>query len=659
MLFDGKEVNPHVLSTYFMLIMLLAIQTTALARQQPKRKAKNPHGERPVKQPRSNARPTSIEPGTPIGAAETNELVDVPVTPKNRRTSLPSSLRLLSERGQSLRTRASNQLNGPLSPLTPLPARYLGSPSRKQLPPRDESPSPESIQIRSSDCSEKAIGDPVDGECFLPRTIDFIVPNAQQISMKSTVIDIPEMDPNVGAELAPPSPKESAHTSGTQTLDTSVRLLSPGLPVGPDGGGIDATTDAPAGCSHSTISSQAVEESGPRAAILPTPDGQDAIDMSDSDDEPLMLSVKRKTAQRPGPSSTFPWDDSPPVVSQAVVKAATVKIRLQETKDKKKKDPLAGVTKKKGKSKKTAGNLVPERLDLPCAEEILNHPPPTRPTETSRTDLPLESQSPLPEGESRLHQSSGVAVEKRLESSSSKPQAVSGPVAKRALDGEVEGQAPKRRRGRPPTAPQGQSDPATAGNTKKKGPRGKKTAADRPLPTGAPTPTTVLSNDSPLFSSSKVKAEDPPDTDIQCDAPPATSTANGENGAASSLGYRVLLAPSHGSLYSFTTDRETLKRSHSRSSSPPPLLDVNATLEESLSVPTTEDTKLLQLQYNTISAPALLYRPKPPLKDRPPIWAVSRQEVCESLAHFRSYQSGVYHSGGVAHGYLLSGFPAK
>ncbi|KAH8978208.1 hypothetical protein EDB83DRAFT_2243118 [Lactarius deliciosus] len=47
--------------------------------------------------------------------------------------------------------------------------------------------------------------------------------------------------------------------------------------------------------------------------------------------------------------------------------------------------------------------------------------------------------------------------------------------------------------------------------------------------------------------------------------------------------------------------------------------------------------------------------PKRLLPVRPPIWAQSRQEVCESLDSFRSYQSGVYHINDIAKGYLLGG----
>ncbi|KAK0480609.1 hypothetical protein IW261DRAFT_1335221 [Armillaria novae-zelandiae] len=48
-----------------------------------------------------------------------------------------------------------------------------------------------------------------------------------------------------------------------------------------------------------------------------------------------------------------------------------------------------------------------------------------------------------------------------------------------------------------------------------------------------------------------------------------------------------------------------------------------------------------------------------PLPIYPPIWARSRQEVCETLDWFRSYQGGVYFSQNEAKGYLLSAFSSK
>ncbi|KAF7980743.1 hypothetical protein HWV62_36767 [Athelia sp. TMB] len=47
---------------------------------------------------------------------------------------------------------------------------------------------------------------------------------------------------------------------------------------------------------------------------------------------------------------------------------------------------------------------------------------------------------------------------------------------------------------------------------------------------------------------------------------------------------------------------------------------------------------------------------RPTLSKMPPIWATSRQEVCESLDWFRSYHGGVYFSNDVVKGYLLGGF---
>ncbi|KAK0192736.1 hypothetical protein F5146DRAFT_927382 [Armillaria mellea] len=48
-----------------------------------------------------------------------------------------------------------------------------------------------------------------------------------------------------------------------------------------------------------------------------------------------------------------------------------------------------------------------------------------------------------------------------------------------------------------------------------------------------------------------------------------------------------------------------------------------------------------------------------PLPKYPPIWARSRQEVCETWDWFRSYQGGVYFSQNKAKGYLLSAFSSK
>lgn len=50
---------------------------------------------------------------------------------------------------------------------------------------------------------------------------------------------------------------------------------------------------------------------------------------------------------------------------------------------------------------------------------------------------------------------------------------------------------------------------------------------------------------------------------------------------------------------------------------------------------------------------------KPHLPVMPPIWAESRQEVCESFDYFRSYQSGVYSLKDIVKGYLLGGSPAS
>ncbi|KAG1812407.1 uncharacterized protein BJ212DRAFT_1276580 [Suillus subaureus] len=59
-----------------------------------------------------------------------------------------------------------------------------------------------------------------------------------------------------------------------------------------------------------------------------------------------------------------------------------------------------------------------------------------------------------------------------------------------------------------------------------------------------------------------------------------------------------------------------------------------------------------------VSAPTIKQQ-RPPLPVKPPIWAESRQEVCESFDYFRSYQSGVYSLKDIVKGYLLGGSPAS
>ncbi|OCF74843.1 hypothetical protein I204_03685 [Kwoniella mangroviensis CBS 8886] len=48
----------------------------------------------------------------------------------------------------------------------------------------------------------------------------------------------------------------------------------------------------------------------------------------------------------------------------------------------------------------------------------------------------------------------------------------------------------------------------------------------------------------------------------------------------------------------------------------------------------------------------------PQPRNRPPVWAESRQELCEALPYYRSFQSGLYMHKKVAYGYLLEAFPA-
>ncbi|KAG8934236.1 hypothetical protein FRC00_012379 [Tulasnella sp. 408] len=50
--------------------------------------------------------------------------------------------------------------------------------------------------------------------------------------------------------------------------------------------------------------------------------------------------------------------------------------------------------------------------------------------------------------------------------------------------------------------------------------------------------------------------------------------------------------------------------------------------------------------------------PRPRLPAKPQVWCMTRQELCEGTAYFRSYQGGVYANGGLARGYMLDGYGA-
>ncbi|CAG8519004.1 11521_t:CDS:2 [Diversispora eburnea] len=44
--------------------------------------------------------------------------------------------------------------------------------------------------------------------------------------------------------------------------------------------------------------------------------------------------------------------------------------------------------------------------------------------------------------------------------------------------------------------------------------------------------------------------------------------------------------------------------------------------------------------------------------NRPKVWAMTRQELCETVPYFKSWNGGVYYKNGVVWGYLLDGFGA-
>ncbi|KAG9040530.1 hypothetical protein FS837_000506 [Tulasnella sp. UAMH 9824] len=50
--------------------------------------------------------------------------------------------------------------------------------------------------------------------------------------------------------------------------------------------------------------------------------------------------------------------------------------------------------------------------------------------------------------------------------------------------------------------------------------------------------------------------------------------------------------------------------------------------------------------------------PRPRLPAKPQVWCMTRQELCEGTAYFRSYQGGVYANDGLARGYMLDGYGA-
>jgi hypothetical protein len=49
---------------------------------------------------------------------------------------------------------------------------------------------------------------------------------------------------------------------------------------------------------------------------------------------------------------------------------------------------------------------------------------------------------------------------------------------------------------------------------------------------------------------------------------------------------------------------------------------------------------------------------KPAARGQPLVWADTRQELCEGVTYFRSYQGGIYFRYEVAFGYLLDAFGA-
>ena len=51
--------------------------------------------------------------------------------------------------------------------------------------------------------------------------------------------------------------------------------------------------------------------------------------------------------------------------------------------------------------------------------------------------------------------------------------------------------------------------------------------------------------------------------------------------------------------------------------------------------------------------------PKPQPMGKPLVWADTRQELCEGVPYFRSYQGGIYFRSDLVRGYLLDAFGAE
>ncbi|KAK6335872.1 hypothetical protein TWF730_003246 [Orbilia blumenaviensis] len=74
-----------------------------------------------------------------------------------------------------------------------------------------------------------------------------------------------------------------------------------------------------------------------------------------------------------------------------------------------------------------------------------------------------------------------------------------------------------------------------------------------------------------------------------------------------------------------------------------------------------EKRKVTARKYSKISqAPMAIATPcKPPAIGKPAVWCDTRQELCESLSSFRSYQGGCYASKGFGRGYLIDGHASE
>ncbi|KAI5303568.1 hypothetical protein KEM56_007412 [Ascosphaera pollenicola] len=157
---------------------------------------------------------------------------------------------------------------------------------------------------------------------------------------------------------------------------------------------------------------------------------------------------------------------------------------------------------------------------------------------------------------------------------------------------------------------------------------------------------------------------------VQADSPISTDWSNGETTSektpAHIHAYSTLTPPSESAIaHAFYAHQLSSDSSLSSALSlPDPELEDVPTAEPAAplslplakrSVPTAEPTAPLSLPLPKRSVPTTEEpeRPRPQTSRPPPAWAETRSELCESIAWFRSAQSGLYNHDGFAYGLLI------